>query len=357
MMKYNYIVEHIRKLPLPIIQRLRLERMYHNIVKPINRMLGRHKEDCVKISFEPLVHSNQLYGNEYLLRRYAGISEDLFAIIEHGLFFGHNKKKIPYDHEWELGCILTYGEYRKDLIQHVFPDYYCETIGAPILYADSGEKYRLQIKNTLQIAGKILLFFPVHGIDIVTPKYSLNMISDKLLSLAIENSCCNIIICSYSLSPNDELYQVLTNKAKEIKIFIYSCGSRFDQEFLLRQRALISLSTVTASNSLGTHVGNCVGLQKPHVILKQEITYEGDAEKEFSEQTRSANWKEQFAIEQDLFEKVFPYHSGQLTLTEEQYKLCDYYWGFSKKKTPDEIREIYRKCREHAFEFVKRNSG
>lgn len=357
MMKYNYIPEHIRKLPLPIIQRLRLERMYHNVARPINRMLGRHKEDCVKIYFEPLVHSNQLYGNEYLIRRYAGINEDLFAIIEHGLFFGHNKKKIPYEHEWELGCILTYGEYRKNLIQQVFPYYYCETIGAPILYADSEEKYLLEIKNTLQISEKILLFFPAHGIDIVTPKYSVDILSDKLLSLAIENGCCNIVICSYSLSPSDELYQALINKAKEIRIFIYSCGSRFDQEFLLRQRALISLSTVTASNSLGTHVGNCVGLQKPHAILKQEITYEGDTEKAFGEQMRSANWKDQFLKEKNLFENMFPYTSGQLTLTKEQYDFCDYYWGFSKKKTPEEIHEIYRRCHEHALEFINRNSG
>lgn len=351
-MTYNYIPEHIRKLPLSIVQRLRLERLYHKVVKPINKMLGRHKEDNVKIFFEPLVHSNQLYGNEYMLRCYAGIREDLFAIIEHGLFFGNNKNKIPYEHEWELGCILTYGEYRKKLIKQVFPDYYCEAIGAPILYADSEEKYRLEIKNDLQISGKTLLFFPAHGIDIVTPKYSINVISDQLLSSAIKNCCFNIILCSYSLSPCNELYQSLINKSNDIKIYIYSCGSRFDQEFLLRQRALISLSTITASNSLGTHVGNCVGLQKPHMILKQEITYEGDVKKEFGEQTRSANWKDQFTMENNLFEKMFPYNSGQLTLTQDQYNFCDYYWGFSKKKTPEEIREIYKKCHEYALEFI-----
>lgn len=352
MKKYSHIPEYIRNLPLPILQRLRLERMYHNVARPINSLLGRR--DYGKISFNPLIFSNRFYGNEYIFMRYAGINEDLFAIIEHGLYFGNNTKKIPYEHEWELGGILTYGDYRKKIINQVYPNYFCDTIGTPILYADSEKVYQQEIINNLKISGKVLLFFPAHGLENLAPKFNADALTNQLISIARDNDCKNIIVCTY-LS-GGEFYESLRKKAKDIEIFAYSCGSRFDQEFLLRQRALISLSTVTASNSLGTHVGNCVGLQKPHVILKQEITYEGDVEKEFGEQTRSANWKEQFAIEKELFENMFPYTSGQLTLTKEQYDLCDYYWGFSKKKTPEEIRELYRKCYEHALEFIKSNN-
>lgn len=346
------LVECFQKLPLSVIQKQRTRKEYNLIKYRINRLLGGNKE-YGNISFQPLVTSNRLFGNEYLISRFAGMNEDLYAIIEHGLFFGNNTQKVLNPFEYDLGCILTYGEYRKELIQRVFSDYYCETIGAPILYADNEEMYRQRIISELQLSGKTLLFFPVHGVIIVKAKFNVDTLADRLLSLASENGCCNIIISNYLLTPSDNLYQSLRNKAKGIKVFMYSCGSRFDQEFLFRQRAMISLSAITASNSLGTHIGNCVGLHKPHVILKSEITYEGDTEKEFGEKARGANWKEQFAIEQDLFEKTFPYPSGQLTLTEEQYKLCDYYWGFSKKKTPEEIREIYRQCREHAFEFTK----
>lgn len=352
----NYIQQCIQRLPLPTIKRLQLMRAYHSVAKPINKLLNRNKV-INEIPFEPLIYSNKLYGNEYLLHRYAGIDGDLFAIIEHGLYFGNNTKKIPSELEWELGCILTYGEYRKKLINQIYPDYYCEAIGAPILYADS-EKYQKTVKEELQISGEILLFFPAHGLNFVTPIFEIDNLSEQLLSIARDNSCNNIIISTYSSVTGTKLYHSLKSKARDIIISGYSCGTRYDQEFLNRQKALISLSKITASNSLGSHVGYCVGLQRPHVILKQEITYEGrDTEKEFGEQTRSTNWEKQYMMEQDLFEKVFPPQSGQLILTDEQYKLCDYYWGFSKKKTPEEIREIFQKCHEYALEFVKCNRG
>ena len=110
-MEKNYhIPDYIRGLPLQILQRLRLEKIYHYIAKPINGVLGRR--DYGKIFFQPLVYSNSYYGNEYVLRRYAEIKKDLFAIIEHGLFLGNNTRKVGLEHEWDLGCILTYGNYR-----------------------------------------------------------------------------------------------------------------------------------------------------------------------------------------------------------------------------------------------------
>lgn len=116
-------------------------------------------------------------------------------------------------------------------------------------------------------------------------------------------------------------------------------------------------SYVTASNSLGTHLGNCVGLHKPHVLFNQEITYEGNTKLEFGKTVRSDNWKDQFTFESEMFEKMFAPTGKKAELTQEQYQFCDYYWGFSKKKTPEEILDIYKKCHEYAFEFVKCNCG
>lgn len=351
------IPEYIRKSRLPVNRKMQVERAYLSVVKKINKKLGRSKEYdefFFSPSYLPLVYSNRYYGNEYVLYCYAKPNGDLYAIIEHGLYFGNNIAKVPFEYEWDLGCILTYGDYRQELIRYEFPEYYCETIGPPILYANDEKRYQQKIINDLQISGRVLLFFPIHGLEDLTPKFDVNELSDQLLLLANDNNCNNIIICSF-LS-GDELYQTLRRKSDEIKVFMYSCGSRFDQEFLFYQRALITLSSVTASNGLGTHVGNCVGLHKPHVILKQEITYEGDLELEFGAQTRSSNWKDQFEKEQTMFENAFSYRSGKTILTKEQYQLCDYYWGFSKKKNPAEIRDIYQKCREHALKFIRRKN-
>ena len=342
------IPSYILRLPIPAILRMELSRGCLLTVNRINKVLGRNRP---YEKYYALVLSNRWYGNEYLLRCYAGIDEDLYAIIEHGLFFGNNSAKVPHPLEWELGCILTYGDYRKELINRIYPDYYCETVGAPILYADDDICFRQKVMDDLQMAGKILLFFPAHGQTDLMQRFDIESLVERLIALASENECDNIIVCTYFT--DDELFRQLRDKARGIQIATYSCGDRFDQDFLLRQHALISLSTVTASNSLGTHVGNCVGLQKPHVILKQEITYEGNTEREFGKNFRSANWKDQFAIETEMFENMFAPTGKKAELTQEQYQFCDYYWGFSKKKTPEEIREIYKKCHKYALEFIK----
>lgn len=342
----------IYKLPFSAIKRMQLERETLLTIKRINKILGR-KRPCEK--FYALVEPNRYYGNEHLLRNYAGMNEDLYALIEHGVFFGNNTAKVPPVISWDLGCILTYGEYRKNLINSVYPDYYCEAIGAPIFYADEAkvESYRRKIIAQLQISGKALLFFPAHGLTDLTPRYFVESLTDQLIALANENRCENIIISSYFT--NDDLYRQLQDKARGIRICTYSCGERWSLDFLIRQNALISLCTVTASNSLGTHIGNCVGLYKPHVLLKQDIIYEGNTEREFGQTTRSINWKDQFAIETEMFEKMFAPTGKKAELTQEQYQFCDYYWGFSKKKTPEEIREIYKQCHEYALEYIKSN--
>ena len=333
---------------------MQIERGYILTIKRINKILGR-KRPCEK--FYALVEPNRYYGNEYLLRCYAEADEDLYALIEHGVFFGNNTAKIPPVISWELGCILTYGEYRKELINRVYPDYYCETIGAPIFYADEAdvEQYCRKITSELQIEGKALLFFPAHGLDYVTPVYPIDSLVKQLVELTKINDCDNIIVSTYYT--NSELYKQLCEKANGIKIFTYSCGERYNLDFLVRQNALISLCSVTASNSVGTHIGNCVGLHKPHVLLKQEITFEGDTERDFGKTTRSDNWKDQFAIEREMFENMFAPTGKKAELTQEQYRFCDYYWGFSKKKTPEEIREIYKQCHEYALKYMKSNKA
>lgn len=350
----SYLINVKRLISISEIQILQIKRIYHYIASNINKLLGKDK-DLGKIRFQPLIYSNLRYGNEYVIRRYADIkkNEDLFAIIEHGLYFGNNTCKIPNENEWKLGCILTYGEYRKKLIDRFFPNYYCETIGPPILYAENINRYIKLIVSELQVEGRSLLFYPAHGLKGVMTNYAFAPLIDQLLTLAVNNHCNNIIINEYYLSPCNGLYSAIKNRANGIKVYRYSCGSANDQEFLYRQRALISISAITVSNSLGTHIGNCVGLHKPHVYIKQDIIYEGNnVDREFGREVRSLNWNDQFEKEQKLFAKFFSFPKGQASLTDEQYNMCDYYWGFTKKKTPEEIREIFVECRKHAIKFT-----
>lgn len=346
------IVNIIHKLPLNIVQRLQLERKYIVAVKKVKRLLKQTVTN--DSSFYPLVRNNRNFGDEFLLRRYANINEDLFAIIEHGIYFGNNTQKTGVAEEWDLGCILTNGEYRKKLISNVYPDYYCEMIGPMIGYAQIDKSYEQSIMKKLK-PGKTLLYFPTHGGDGLSPIYDREYAFNMVLANAKRWNCANIIICAFYTDYHN--YQIfLSNKKTEYQIVIETCGNRYGDHFLDFQRTLINLSDYTISNSLGTHLGYCIYMQKPHVLLSQSLSYDGDKnvlESLFGRNNVSDNFKSDLEMEKRLFEQKFSENVD--SITDEQYLFCDYYWGFSKIKTPLEIRRIYQECNSHALKYIKRN--
>jgi regulator of replication initiation timing len=102
------------------------------------------------------------------------------------------------------------------------------------------------------------------------------------------------------------------------------------------------------SNSVGTHVGYCVYYNKPHYIYIQDLKQvssnidyqlEVDIEKEkqrIDEKTEIAN------AFSNISEKV----------NEEQYHICNKYWGFSKVKSKKEMSDIFYFC-EKIYQFDK----
>jgi fructose-1-phosphate kinase PfkB-like protein len=84
------------------------------------------------------------------------------------------------------------------------------------------------------------------------------------------------------------------------------------------------------SNDLGTHIGYCISLGKPHYLFCQEIEIKHINEKflEHSDDTRENKIKK----ERQLFSKLFS--SSDPVITEEQRQVVNYYWGhtFQKRK-------------------------
>lgn len=346
------IPQKIQKLPISVIKRMKIERLYIKSAKRITRAFSTNHDESL---FYPMVRSNRYYGDEFLLRRYAGINRDLYALIEHGVYFGNNTRKIPFEHEWELGCILTNGDYRLRLLKEEYSNYYCEAIGPLILYAPGNDNLKNKLSEEMKINGRVLLFFPAHGLGYVSPVYSIDYLATKLIKIAEINNCKNIIVSTYN--SNDEIIRKLKEKKSGINIQNYSCGGRYNQDFLINQRAIIELSTVTVSNALGTHLGNCVALNKPHILIHQDISFEGDVESEFGKKSKSDNWKTQYQKEVSDFEKMFNQSESPAILSPEQYSFCDFYWGFSHKIKPEEMIEIYRKCFEYSTKFIRHKGG
>jgi hypothetical protein len=100
------------------------------IEKLMLRLKNRNPD--ISVTF---VRNNAQYGNEYILRKYADYTEDLLAMIEHGIYFGNNKEKVGRKEEWDLGSIITFGDYRKNIISKVYPNYKVVCVGPLIHYA------------------------------------------------------------------------------------------------------------------------------------------------------------------------------------------------------------------------------
>lgn len=345
------IPDLIQSLPMNVITRMHIERNYIRIIKFINKLLNRKKDNSS--IYYPLVRNNRLYGDELLLKKYSNTNKDLYAIIEHGLYFGNNIAKVGNEFEWDLGCILTLGDYRKNLINKNYPDYYCETIGPLIHYADVDEEYMGNIINMISAEKKTLLFFPVHGNEKFSPIYDARNTIKKIIEIADIRECYNIIICVYYGTAN--IYESICKELNNKRILITSCGSRFDDKFLCRQKALIQIADVTMSNSLGTHIGYCIYMGKPHVLLPQSFSYEGseeELEKDFGKNNRSSNWKSDYDKEIDKFQKLFSLYYN--TITNEQLEICNYYWGINKVKSKEQIKIIYDKCEKYALKYQRR---
>lgn len=353
------IPSKIDQLPIGVIKRMKLRRSYSRAVSPIKKVLKRETYD-----YYPMVINNLLYGDEFLLRRYGNIKshEALYSIIEHGLFLGRNHAKVgPNKQEWDLGSVLTSGLYRQETVNEFFPDHYCETIGPMINYAKIDNEFKRELQQSIEGNKKTMLFYPAHSTIEIDMVYEIDKAVIEINRLSDENDCENIIICAGNY--DKEKYNSIDygRLCKYKKVIVSSNGMIYDTRFLDRQKTMISIADITVSNKLGTHVGYCVYLNKPHIILQQKMKYEGaDGNKEFLKNefnttNRSANWAEDYAKEEKMFNELFSKRIPE-GITDEQKKICNYYWGFDQVKKPQQIRDIWYKCKEKSIKYTRKHN-
>ncbi len=126
---------------------------------------------------------------------------------------------------------------------------------------------------------------------------------------------------------------------------IVSAGHRDNNDYFLdRLKTIIELSDMTISNSLGTHVGYCVFLGKPHHIYSQEIKIEADSVQDFNIEmnSRGTDFEKYYSFEKMSFNRLFSQYKEQIT--KEQINLCNKYWGFDEIKSKEELYFIFDYC-------------
>lgn len=294
---------------------------YKNLIKPI--------------PYAPtdLVIDNNLYGLSYTLKKYAGlnVNRSLDASIEHGVFFGNLVRKD--DRIYLVNSIITFGPRR---IKHLKKGNINKTIipiGPYIHYARpllTDEQF-LQLKSEL---GKVLLVFPSHGIIGVDLSYNLDDFINEIERIKVDYD--NVLV---SLYWTDALNTTLVNRYIEKGYKIVTSGHRFDLNFLSRQRSIIELADYTISNNLGTHVGYCIYLGKPHYIFRQKVDSRYKNRMTEKHVVTSRTEDNVNTYESELEEVCSHFDSDIRVITPEQKEIVEEFWGISFIKTPLELQK------------------
>ncbi len=290
------------------------------------------------LSYAPdeVVIDNNLYGIAYWLKKYSGIdtTRSLNAYIEHGVYFGNlvreDQKRIP------VRSIITYSNIREKHLKEVRISKKIIKVGPYIHYVDgllSSEEKNI-LKNEL---GKTLLVFPSHSIIGVNAQFDEDEFIKKIEEIAV-----NFDTVLVSLYWVDATKRNLVKQYENKGYKIVTSGHRFDLNFLSRQRTLIELSDYTMSNSVGTHIGYCVYLNKPHYVFKQEVEKLGDTPALQQHFDKVRNEKQLFTEEQEIqeVERAFSSFYSTSDITEEQRKVVDKYWGVEYIRTPQVLKNM-----------------
>lgn len=296
-----------------------------------------YKELAKEIPFDPIerVIDNNLYGYAYHLKKYAGIKHDLKGYLEHGLFWGgivHNDQR-----NWHFKRIITLSQMRKKEIESQLPQKNAIPVGPYIHYAADlmSKEERQALKNKL---GRVLLAFPVHSIKGVKNNYDKQRFIEEINR--IKGDFDTVLISLYYLDVNfPDRYKPYLDEGFEI----VTSGHRYDLNFVSRQKEIIGLADVTISNSVGTHTGYCVYMNKPHYIFHQEYrkTAKSDKEKKRVEAVVANKHKELMAKQKaEILEPFTIYIPDKLT--KEQINIVSKYWGFEDVKTPEELRALFK---------------
>ena len=270
---------------------------------------------------------NAMYGIGQTILSYAGINRHSKCFIEHGVFFG-NHIQFDQKNHW-TNKIITMSRTR---VEHLL----CRNIKRPILpigpyimYAPSiiSSPEYTNLKRTL---GRTLLVIPSHtssGFQAIQDESSfIDIVND------LSSGYQSVIILLYYLDLMNSDRCLAYQKAG-FKIFC--AGHKYDPSFLSRLRTIIELSDYTVSNSVGTHVGYCAALGKPHYIINsnaREVAFSSNTS-HFRSHYDSCRLSE---IKNVL--SVFDEYSD--SLTPDQEYIVDKYWGTSMFRKPECIRNF-----------------
>ena len=272
-------------------------------------------------------YGNDFYGHSTIFKRYAGYKGKINACIEHGIYFGDT---VFYDEAIVSGMngLITFGDKRLEHLSGV-SKVPIVAVGPYIHYAEPMLSVN-EIKRVKQKNGNTLLVFPTHSIDRVEMAFDFNSFNTEIQRVVAKLGIKHVIVCLFYKDVNigkdryylDQGYQVVCN------------GYRCDPMFLRRIKTYILLSDYTMSNDIGTHIGYCVYLNKPHYTYEQRINYNAYTSMDMENITHGN------ILEDELCEIRNAFSELTKGITPLQREVCNKYWGTKYIKSKDQLYNI-----------------
>lgn len=266
---------------------------------------------------------NAFYGLSTIIKKYSGFKGVVSGIVEHGVYLSSELREV---NQFDLPCVFTFGEYRRSHLRTA-TDRPIFQIGPYIKYA--GIENPEKIYELKQNLGKTMLVFPVHTIEHNDTDYHAEAFARYILEIKKEMDINTVLVSLYF---ND--VPKMAPIYESMGFTVVCSGYRTDRDFLVRQRAYFELADVVVTNSVGTHMGYAIALNKPVCLFVQKISQEYD--NQITKESEDADAVALAAIEeiQQVFEGM---HSE---ITPEQKEIVEKYWGLSKFRSPEDMRLI-----------------
>lgn len=266
------------------------------------------------------VPENNYYGNALALGSICDTTNCYNTVIEHGLFFG---SYVPEDYK-SYDTILTFSEYRKKIIRNKYPNKEVIVTGPYIEYI-APLTLNEKDKQLIIDFNKILLVIPAHSINSVHVDFNSKKMVEDIMSFKEQHSFDTVLVCLYwkdVLLGADKYY-------KNLGIQTVTAGHIYDINFLARLKTIISLSSYVLTNTVGTHIGYSICLNKPLQIIKDvSLTYiEGNnniAAKNELELRKNQDKETYDAAIREIENEFLIYNNG---ISSKQSQCINKFWG------------------------------
>jgi hypothetical protein len=270
------------------------------------------------------------------LKEYAGLpaNYEIKAFIEHAAQLSDYTESGFRVHE-SLPSIVT-SLFRVSVIERVSENNGAYAVGPYIAYAKSALSEE-KLKSEKKRLGRNLLIFPVHSIRGLQVSYDIDTFCKKIKDIASEYD--SVRVCLYW----KDVLLGTAEKYQEYGFEVITAGHYYDPMFMPRLKSIIETSTMTMSNKLGTYVGYCIYLNKPHFILKSKlemIKLSNDGEKIAETEYKVSRIVKKKLQNHDIDLIYELLSKNQEFITKDQYDHLNKYWGFDQIKTPKQLRRL-----------------